>query len=74
MTTLNAAPKCTSWLGHNFKARYSTKLPSFAGCKDPDGAAVIAIIEHAEDKTYEGDVCTRCGHVVNRPTPKDPTQ
>lgn len=57
-------PKCSTWLGHKFEGRYSkgpARSPDFEG-------AAIALIELAEKfrtVTYEGDVCTRCGCVVN---------
>lgn len=57
-------PKCTSWLGHHFEARYS-KGSAKAGEYEGNAIAVIELAERSRTVTYEGDVCTRCGCVVN---------
>lgn len=63
-------PKCTSWRGHKFEARYSTgpgrKLtePEMWHAWPYD---LTTLSEKTRRKTYECDVCVRCGHVVQKP-------
>jgi hypothetical protein len=58
-------PKCTSWLGHKFRPRYSTAV-----IINPDGyPSVLALIEKRENRTYVHDICVRCGHVVQKVQP-----
>lgn len=61
--------KCTSWRGHRFAARYSTKPATLSA------RALQELWWMAGDdrerltqpvKTYECDVCVRCGHVVQK--------
>jgi hypothetical protein len=69
-------PKCTSWLGHKFEGRYSLGAP----VKQMDEhwlaiqgtVAIPRIIDASKPKTYERDVCVRCGAVIERKndTPK----
>lgn len=52
--------------GHDYQARYSlgeTKLS--IGAMEGPASAWCKIIEASKPQTYCGDVCTRCGHVVN---------
>ena len=54
-------------LTHNFKARYSEKIPpglTFRGSTEE----IIKQMQTAKIQVYEGDVCTDCGAVVNKPT------
>lgn len=64
-------PKCKSWLGHKFAARYSAG----AAVLPPNLKVSIAvdslasIYERFRPVTYERDVCVRCGATVERPSP-----
>lgn len=65
-------PKCTSWLGHRFEARYSVSNPALEALIrtsdkiDVGGTTIVAM----QNKTYVLDICTRCGCVVDHsPTP-----
>lgn len=66
------SPKCTSWLGHKYQARYSLSgAPALT-----DEEAMFAwsfdyaeILSQKRAKTYECDVCVRCGHVVQKAQP-----
>lgn len=61
-----------SWLckvaGHSFEARYDTGPEAFK----PNNSRLITewalyeIAQKLQTKTYNCDVCTRCGMVVNR--------
>jgi Na+-translocating ferredoxin:NAD+ oxidoreductase RNF subunit RnfB len=62
-------PKCTSWRGHRFEARYDDfggldhvfKLESF------NATEVVAIINSRQKRrVYIRDVCTRCGYTIER--------
>ena len=61
-----SAPKCTSWLGHKFEPRYS-KGPSRFRVESMCESAFIEAAEKYRTITYAGDVCTRCGCIVNAP-------
>ncbi len=64
----NPLPKCTSWLGHKFEARYSLTPPTLTKVgPGEDARGTIMVIESLTRREYEGDICTRCGCVVNRP-------
>lgn len=63
-------PKCTSWLGHKFVARYSTKphvmtpaqIDQMFWLGSEDRRRMTRPIE-----TYERDICVRCGCTLERP-------
>ena len=60
-------PKCTSWLGHKYEGRYSqtasTSWPKF----DTNSKEMAReLLNATRDKTYERDICVRCGHVVEK--------
>jgi hypothetical protein len=60
--------KCTSWLGHKFEGRYS-QAPSSFRIEDSSGisAEELAVLANEyRTKTYERDICVRCGHVVEK--------
>jgi hypothetical protein len=65
-----STPKwCTSWWGHKFEARYSYEPGRSLSANElfwtpyeQRRAAILA----TQKRTYEGDVCIRCGCVVNR--------
>lgn len=65
-----SAPKCTSWLGHKFKARYSVAPGRRLSEQELFWTPYthrLAAIEATVKRTYVGDVCTRCGCIVNSP-------
>lgn len=65
-----SVPKCTSWRGHKFEARYSlTAAPALTQQETLFGWSFdyAAMLEQKRKKTYECDVCVRCGHVVQPP-------
>lgn len=68
---MNSIPKCTSWRGHKFVARYSIggarRLTSDELLWIPVLDRVDAM-EATRTKTYERDICVRCGHVIERKT------
>lgn len=69
-------PKCQSFWGHKFEARFSYTPRSGAvteGRFETSGMMVSdmeRILRRNQTKTYHGDVCVRCGAVVND-TPQD---
>lgn len=73
-------PKCISIWGHKFGARYSYAYPEGIGpITTPAARFSGASIEFAETmlragqvKTYHGDVCERCGVIVNAQRPTCP--
>ncbi len=58
-------PKCTSWRGHKFEGRYSSQ---------PDATlSAFQVQVFAKDmpllvtkRTYERDICVRCGATVEK--------
>jgi len=65
------APKCTSMWGHKFEPRYSTTGAAPVSIDDLGVQSISELSLHEltklkQAKTYEGDVCVRCGCVVNR--------
>lgn len=60
-------PKCTSWLGHRYEARYS-KTPSTGWPKfNAEGKGMAELILDAtRTVTYERDICIRCGHTIEK--------
>lgn len=60
-------PKCSSWLGHKFEARYSNQNPALIKLLDN---AVGGLELHPfamkamREETYECDICVRCGFKV----------
>lgn len=61
-------PKCTSWLGHKFKARYSTgpANPNAYDGYQGDAVALIELAKTSQTVTYERDICVRCGITVEK--------
>ncbi len=59
-------PKCKSWMGHKFEARYSSApvLADWPAFEAEGHAAIVAQVALRTRQTYECDVCVRCGHVV----------
>lgn len=67
---MSETPQCTSWLGHRFKPRFSygeAKAPtlSYTGTA---AVSPIDVLEATKSQTYEGDICTRCGHFIVAPS------
>jgi hypothetical protein len=64
--------KCTSWLGHKFEARYSSRPTTLASPKMQE-LFWLSMDDRKRltqpIRTYECDVCTRCGHVVQKVQP-----
>ena len=60
--------RCTGlWgalFGHKFRARYSMGYPE-AHVKGVSPDELKALIEATRPREYHGDVCERCGAVVN---------
>lgn len=55
-------------LGHKYEARYDTTPTGWnVNARSISPQDVLAIIDANSVKTYRGDVCTRCGHIVNAP-------
>lgn len=65
----NVTPKCRSWLGHYFEARYSTTGAKGDMNVKGDAIAAIEIMKLTCDAIYERDVCVRCGHVIEKAKP-----
>jgi len=64
---MSAVGKCTSWLGHRFVPRYSSRPPNLSVQQIDKiwwqmGAERAALTRPVE--TYECDVCVRCGAVA----------
>lgn len=64
---MSAVPPCTSWRGHKFQPRYSTK-PSGQGVRLNDCPEWLAeqLLDASLIKTYEFDICVRCGATVRK--------
>lgn len=60
------APKCTSWLGHKFEARYDLEAPTQVVKSSGGWSAreVVDVLDATRPQTYVHDICVRCGHVV----------
>jgi hypothetical protein len=64
-----SAPKCTSWLGHRFKARYSVAPGRELSDQElywTPGGDILEAIKATSVQTYVYDICTRCGCIVNQ--------
>lgn len=63
---MSDVPKCKSWLGHKFEARYSTTNPSLLRLIERSSSVELHpyAITKMREETYECDVCVRCGQVV----------
>jgi len=62
-------PKCQSFWGHRFEPRYS--YGGSRGDLSAKGAYSVEDFERQvramQAQTYHGDVCVRCGAIVNKP-------
>lgn len=66
---MSEIPKCPSWLGHKFIARYSTGKPTLEESRliwIYGSDRRLQALRDSRPQTYEGDVCVRCGCVVNQ--------
>lgn len=63
---MSVIPKCTSWWGHKFEARYSLSASTMIEFEvgKATAKALGEIIDRYRDRTYEGEVCVRCGYQV----------
>lgn len=61
-----SVPKCTSWRGHKFEGRYSLGSPTLRKADSGRASEVVPIIEASKPKTYERDICIRCGVTVEK--------
>jgi len=53
--------------GHRYKARYSYGKPMvFDNIKSGNADGVARILQASKDATYEGDICERCGHKIDK--------
>jgi hypothetical protein len=61
-------PKCTSWRGHRFEARYDDYggLDGFAELKGSDTTVIAMMNARQKRRVYVRDVCTRCGYTIER--------
>lgn len=55
--------------GHKFRPRYSLSEPSInlgtmSGVSPTQIEATASLLDASKSKTYEGDICERCGHKV----------
>lgn len=60
---MSVTVKCTSWLGHKFEARYTLTPPEPQRLNGTNGG-VARYIASMTKRTYERDICVRCGMVV----------
>lgn len=51
--------------GHKFRARYSIGTPTLARIRNCDDIYVAGVVEASKPRTYHGDVCERCGVIIN---------
>ncbi len=62
-------PKCTHWLGHKFEGRYSEKpgkRPTVDELFWVGWSRQEQMIAASIDRTYERDICVRCGFAVEK--------
>lgn len=63
-------PRCTSWRGHKFEPRYSLGLPPSLAADVLDQFPYISLDAERNltkaPKTYERDICVRCGATVEK--------
>jgi len=53
------------WFGHNYESRFSIGPGGFTGMEGSLHAC-LTMMEEAKSKTYECDICTRCGSKIER--------
>lgn len=56
-------------LGHAYRARFDTRpsATKVGGLVFAD--EIVQVLRASEVRTYRGDVCVRCGHVLTFPAP-----
>ncbi len=57
-------PKCQSWMGHKFEPRYSTQPDATLAGFKADSVFSADLPKLLTKRTYEFDICVRCGHKV----------
>jgi hypothetical protein len=62
----DTVPNCKSWLGHKFEPRYSTAPPKGVDVTRGTAGGIALLVEAMTQRDYKGDVCVRCGCVVNQ--------
>lgn len=55
------------FFGCNYQPRHSEELPKGMTFRGNDPQEIAKQMQAAKIKIYEGDVCTACGMVVNKP-------
>lgn len=65
---MSDVPKCTSWRGHKFEGRFSSEPAGNLEVDRGTYRAVQLLADFSTKRTYECDVCVRCGHVVKPPS------
>jgi hypothetical protein len=63
------SPKCTSWLGHRFEARYDSGAAETVSLSDigvvkMTETAYLELMRLRRGETYIHDICVHCGHVI----------
>jgi hypothetical protein len=54
------------WIGGcKFEARYDLGPADLSRFESLSGGRVVSFMETLRSKTYRGDVCVRCGKIVN---------
>lgn len=66
---MDGLPRCTHWLGHKFEGRYSEK-PGKHPITDElfwlGHTVGRELVAASIERTYERDICVRCGVTVER--------
>lgn len=69
---MSECERAGKWIGGcRFEARYELSAPGLK-IESYEGPRLVDVIEASRAKTYVHDICTRCGKVVQRPTPTNP--
>lgn len=73
---MTETPKCRSWLGHKFEARYSSSRPHIAydALFWIGSYRVAEVLEASKTHVYQHDICVRCGFVVERRRAEKPAK
>jgi hypothetical protein len=60
------AGKCTSWFGHKFESRYSSEPSRALAGLSAENVSSEDMVNLLTKKTYERDICVRCGATVEK--------
>lgn len=52
--------------GHKYKPRYSEGAPSISDVQGVGPIGAERVINASKKRTYERDICERCGHVIEK--------